>query len=104
MESSERAPRKAAVHISRRAKLTPHSRRLTPMEVSQHWFRRGRDFAPQIHDNFPEFPQPGPDGLYLLSQVEGFFDRFHGVKAMDFETTADEHAQAMRAALGQRPH
>jgi hypothetical protein len=83
---------------SRHSKLTPHSRRLTPLEVTQHWFRRGRDFV--IYDTFPDFPQPGPDGLYLLSQVEDFFGRIHGMATADTETSAQEEAKAMRAALG----
>ena len=84
----------------RRAKLTPHARRLTPLEVAQHWFRRGRDFAPLIHDTHPNFPQPGPDGLYLLRQVEAYFDRLHGEAGISLKTLADEQADAMRAARG----
>ena len=84
----------------RRAKLTQHARRLTPKEVAQNWFRRGRDFAQRIHEAYPNFPQPAPDGLYLLSNVEAFFDGFHGVSGIDSVTPAGEHAEAMRAARG----
>lgn len=92
------------LRVSRHNKLTPLARRLTPMEIAQHWFRRGRDFASQIHDTFADFPKPAPDGLYLLSQVEDFFNRFHSANETRIETAADEQAQAMRAALGNGSH
>jgi hypothetical protein len=69
--------------LKRHAALTTHARRLTPVEVAQHWFRRSTDFAKQIHEAFPTFPQAGPDGLFLLSHVEAWFDRFHGNKQRD---------------------
>jgi len=85
--------------MSRRARLTVHSRRLTPTEVSQLWFRRGEDYA--FREAYPDFPAPGPDGLFLLSAVETWFDRFHGRKQLSPVTTEEED-EAMRAASGQR--
>lgn len=84
----------------RRAKLTPHSRRVTALEVAQHWFRRGRDYVQKIHRDYPNFPHPAPDGLYLLSAVEAFFARLHGIGEPDAMTLAGEQEEAMRAARG----
>jgi hypothetical protein len=84
----------------RRANLTQHARRLTPIEVAQNWFRRGRDFAQRIHDTYPNFPEPAPDGLFLVSDVEAFFDWFHGVSGIGSVTPVREQAEAMRAARG----
>lgn len=83
--------------MSRRATLTVHARRLTPAEVAQHWFRRGTDF--DFRKTYPDFPAPGPDGLFLLSAVEGWFDRFHGRKHV-LPVTTEEEEIAMRAASG----
>jgi hypothetical protein len=85
----------------RQAVLTPHAQRLTPAEVAQHWFRKGADFSTEIHEHYPTFPEPGPDGLFLLSQVKGWFDEFHGKKQVGFHSFQRESDQAMRAALGQ---
>ena len=85
----------------RHANLTPHARRLTPVEVAQNWFRRGSDFAKSIHDTYADFPRPGPDGLYLLSQVEAWFDRLHGLK-QPFTLPHEDEEAAMRAAHGSR--
>lgn len=85
----------------RHAKLTPFARRLTPIEVAQHWFRRGTDYAQQMHLDHPGFPDPGPDGLYLLSQVEAFFDRLHG-KLQPFLVPDEEAEEMLRAARGHR--
>lgn len=90
----------AGLRAARRSALTPHSRRLTPAEVSAHWFRRGRDFVDQIHDTFADFPQPAPDGLYLLTQVEEFFARFHGIRVVDSSLLEREREEALRAARG----
>jgi hypothetical protein len=90
-----------ALRSIRHAAITPHARRLTPSEVAQHWFRRGRDFVPVIHSVYPNFPKPAPDGLYLLKQVEGWFDRLHGMEAGARSVTpAEENEEAMRAARG----
>jgi hypothetical protein len=62
----------------RHADMSTFTRRLTPAEVAKHWFRRGADYAKQIHGDHPDFPKAGPDGLYLLKSVEDWFDRFHG--------------------------
>jgi hypothetical protein len=86
--------------MKRHAKLTVYARRLTPAEVAQHWFRRGADFAKDIHATYPDFPKPGPDGLYLLSQVETWFDRLHGRTQISLVPAEDEEDAAMRAALG----
>jgi hypothetical protein len=85
---------------TRHAALTIHSRRLTPFEVAQHWFRRGRDFVPLIHSEYPDFPAPAPDGLYLVKTVESFFDRLHGNVDRSAAPLADEVETAMRAARG----
>ena len=82
----------------RRADLTTFSRRLTPREVAQHWFRRGCDYEFRIV--YPDFPKPGPDGLFLLTAVEGWFDRFHGQRQPPSDVLKDEEEEAMRAALG----
>lgn len=87
--------------MTRRSKLTVHSRRLTPTEVAQLWFRRGEDFAREIHDTHADFPQPGPDGLFLLSAVEAWFDHFHGRHQLA-AVPDNEGDEAMRAALGRR--
>jgi hypothetical protein len=86
----------------RHATLTVHARRLTPTEVARDWFRRGADFAKEIHTTYPDFPSAASDGLYMISQVELWFERFHGIKSISFEPTANEQAEAMRAAHGQR--
>lgn len=86
--------------MARHAKLSIHSRRLTPVEVAQLWFRRGGEFGDRIHEDYPDFPNPGPDGLYLLSSVEGWFDRFHGIKRGNDPTLEAEQEAAMHAALG----
>lgn len=87
---------------ARRASLTVHARRITPSEIAQHWFRRGTDFARQIHTEYPDFPQAGPDGLFLLSHVEGWFARFHGLRQVETTTPEHEEETAMQAALGKR--
>lgn len=88
--------------MSRRAALNPLSRRLTPKEVAQLWFRRGEDFAEIIHQTYPNFPNPGPDGLFLLSSVEAWFDRFHGRPQPSASSREREEEEAMRAASGAR--
>ncbi len=87
--------------MRRKANLTPLSRRVTPREVAQLWFRRGADFAVEIRVEYPDFPLPGPDGLFLLAQVEAWFDRFHGQVSMTGPAPRHEEEAAMRAALGQ---
>jgi len=87
--------------MSRRATLTVHSRRLTPAEVCRLWFRRGTDFADKINTEYPDFPKPGPDGLFLLSAVEGWFDRFHGKKQRDLASN-DEGEEIARVIRGIR--
>ncbi|HCE07488.1 MAG TPA: hypothetical protein DEQ40_02595 [Oxalobacteraceae bacterium] len=83
--------------MSRRARLTVHTRRLTPAEVAQLWFRRGEDF--DFRGAYPDFPIPAGDGLFLLSAVESWFARFHGTK-QPFPVTTEEEDQAMKAANG----
>jgi hypothetical protein len=86
----------------RRATLTVHARRLTGAEIAQHWFRRGQEYKDQIRKEYPDFPQAGPDGLFLLSAVEAWFDRFHGRKQPVLVAPEDEEEEAMRAASGKR--
>lgn len=84
--------------MSRRARLTVHSRRLTPAEVAQLWFRRGEDF--DFREAHPDFPAPAVDGLFLLSAVEAWFDRFHGRKQPSLVSSTREEDDAMTAANG----
>lgn len=88
--------------MKRHAALTLHARRLTPAEVAQHWFRRAAAYAHEIHSDHPSFPKPGPDGLYLLSQVEAWFDRVHGRSQISAVRNADEEAEIMRLMSGKR--
>jgi hypothetical protein len=81
--------------MSRRPALSNYSQRLTPAEVARNWFRRGPDYMAKVP---ADFPKPGPDGLFLLSQVEAWFDRFHGIKQRP-EQNGEEDA-IMRAARG----
>lgn len=66
--------------LSRHTAISVLSERLTPGEVASLWFRRSPEWAREIHDIHPDFPQPGPDGLYLRVQVAEWFDRWHGYK------------------------
>lgn len=86
--------------MKRHAKFTVYARRLTPVEVAQFWFRRGAEFAREIWSEYPDFPRPGPDGLFLLSQVEAWFARFHGLAQIVPLARVDEEAAAMRVARG----
>lgn len=86
----------------RRANLTILSRRLTPAEVAQLWFRRAADFGDEIAKTYPDFPKPGPDGLFLLSQIESWFDRFHGRSHISLVPPVAEEEAALRAARGER--
>jgi len=87
------------MQYSRRpSNLTPFSRRLTPREVAQNWFRRGADF--DFQTAYRDFPKPGPDGLLLLSTVEAWFDRFHGNRQPSPDPSKDEEEEAMRSARG----
>jgi hypothetical protein len=88
--------------MGRHAKFSVYARRLTPAEVAQFWFRRGIEFSKEIDETYPDFPKPGPDGLFLLSQVEAWFDRFHGKSQISLVPAEDEEEAAMRAARGQR--
>lgn len=78
------------------------SRRLTPAEVAQHWFRRGTSYAEQLRADHPDFPKPGPDGLYLASDVVAWFDKWHDVRVSSPGT--DDEAAALEIARGARPH
>lgn len=80
------------------------SRRLTPVEVAQHWFRRGAAFAGEIRDTHPDFPPAGPDGLYLTAQVSAWFDKWHGVRASSAPPAADGEDAALEIARGARPY
>lgn len=76
------------------------SRRLTPAEVVQHWFRRGAAYAETMHAEHPNFPPAGPDGLYLAAQVAAWFDKWHGVRVSSIEP--DDEAAALEIARGTR--
>lgn len=77
------------------------SQRLTPAEVAQFWFRRGAAYAiAQLRIDHPNFPEPGPDGLYLTAQVAAWFDKWHGVRASSIEP--DDEAAALEIARGTR--
>lgn len=84
--------------MSRIAELTPLSERLSPAEVAQIWFRWARDRAPDIHVIHPNFPNPGPDGLYLREQVREWFKRFHGWR-QGSTARPDEEEEALRRAV-----
>lgn len=79
----------------RRSNLSPYSQRLTPAEVAQIWFRRGAQFANQIWKTYPDFPEPGPDGLLSLSRIREWFDRFEGRK-QPFSSATEEEEEIMR--------
>lgn len=85
--------------MTRHARLTAFSRRLTPAEIRRDWFRRGQDY--DWRQDHPTFPQAGPDGLFLLSSVEAWFDAFHGRRQLSIVPAENEEEAAMRAALGQ---
>jgi hypothetical protein len=84
--------------MTRRSKLTPNSKRITPPEVAQNWFRRGTDF--DFRSAYPDFPKPAPDGLILLAAVEAWFDRLHCVRQLSSDPSKDEEEEAMKAARG----
>lgn len=84
----------------KRTTYSEYCQRLTRTEVAGLWFRRGEGFDIQLAH--PDFPKPAPDGLYLRSQVEGWFDRLHGVESHARATAAAEEQDAMRAARGDR--
>lgn len=87
--------------MKRHSTFTPYAKRLTPTEVAAFWFRRGPDFSRQIPMEYPNFPLPGPDGLFLLSEVETWFDQFHGKRqAVHRRSTVDEEEDALRIARG----
>lgn len=90
----------ASLRVTRHSAFTAHSQRLTPLEVAQHWFRRGRDFAGMIHSTYRDFPRPAPDGLYLRSQVEDFFLRLHGIKAAEDRSPDAEQDEMLKVARG----
>src|SRR6185437_3690076 len=83
--------------IRRHSNLTDHSQRITSIEIAAHWFRRGSEFARTIHEMYPDFPQPGPDGLYLLDDVRSWFERYHG-KRQTFIPSKEAEAEALRIA------
>jgi hypothetical protein len=92
----------SSIFMQRRATLTNYAKRLTPVEVAYHWFRRSRDFGRDIHSEFPTFPGPGPDGLYLLSSVEQWFVHWHnGAQNLPIDAV-DEELAALTIARGRR--
>lgn len=87
--------------MKRHAALTAFARRLTPAEVAKHWFRRGEEFGREIRDAHPDFPAPGPDGLYLIDDVEAWFDRWHG-KRHAHAPLHEAEEEALNIARGRR--
>jgi len=85
----------------RHADLTAFAQRLTPAEVAQHWFRCGRAFASDIHAKHPDFPRPGPDGLYLTDQVRIWFDAWHG-RRQNFASECTDEEEALEIARNGR--
>lgn len=92
---------KSCKQMKRRANLTLFARRLTPVEVARHWFRRSHDYARHIHSDHPDFPGPGPDGLYLADSVQTWFDGWHGRRQI-FSTTSADEEEALEIARGRR--
>jgi hypothetical protein len=86
----------------RRTALSAMSQRLTPGEVAQFWFRRGADFGPKIADEYPDFPHPGPDGLFLLEDVRAWFDCWHGKRQRPGTRGSAEDAALEIARHGRR--
>lgn len=80
--------------MSRLADLSSFSQRLTPSEVARLWFRRAAAYAVEIHANHPDFPKPGPDGLYLREAVKEWFDHWHGRQQGSGASAAMEAAEA----------
>ena len=78
--------------------FTPFSERLTPAEVADYWFRRDRRFGASIHNEHPDFPRPGPDGLFLRCQVLAWFELFHGLRRRSGERIPDAEAEALAIA------
>jgi hypothetical protein len=87
--------------MSRRADISAFSQRLSPSEVAELWFRRSAGWAKNIHVEHPDFPCPGPDGLYLRDAVREWFDRWHGRQP---ERTSDSQfeEEALRIARNGR--
>jgi hypothetical protein len=54
----------------------------------------------KVHTDYPDFPKPGNDGLFLLSAVSGWFDRYHGMKQRSSQESNSEEDAIMRAARG----
>jgi hypothetical protein len=84
----------------KRSPLSPLSKRLAADEVALVWFRRQPHYGQEIRRHHPDFPRPGPDGLYLASEVETWFDRWHGRRPQGAQHDRDAEEQALRAALG----
>ena len=93
------------MNVRRHTDLSAFTRRLTPAEVAQLWFRRGREFGREIHAVHPDFPRAGPDGLYLTAEVEGWFDRWHGRRqsATPDRDAEDEAFRIARHGRGSHP-
>lgn len=90
--------------MSRLADLSDFSQRLTPSEVARLWFRRAAAYAVEMHSDHPDFPKPGPDGLYLREAVKEWFDRWHGRRQGSGALAALEAAEkeALRIARNGR--
>lgn len=91
--------------MSRRpADITALTERLTPPEVARLWFRWGAEKSSQIHVIHPNFPRPGPDGLYLREQVREWFKHFHGWRQGSSARPAEEDEALRRAVHGRGSH
>lgn len=86
--------------MTRLADLTAFSQRITPAEVARLWFRRAPAFAASIHVDHPDFPKPGPDGLYLRESVKIWFDRWHGQRQACAAPDSAAEEEALRIARG----
>lgn len=95
---------KPSRRMRRHAALTPMCKRLTPIEVAQLWFRRGADYAAEIPRTYLDFPRPGPDGLYLLTEIEAWFDRWHGRRQTSEASRSGEEDKALEIARHGRGH
>lgn len=89
---------------TRIADLTPMSERFSAGEVAQIWFRWGREKSSEIHVIHPNFPKPGPDGLYLREQVREWFKHFHGWRQGSVVRKDEEDEALRRAQHGRGSH
>lgn len=51
----------------------------------------------EIHTHYPDFPGPGPDGLFLREAVKEWFDRWHG-RRLEISTQGSMEEEALQIA------